>query len=167
MQITTAPNETLWYRHPAVDWNKQVLHLGNGFVGASFHGNVPEERISISEKSFWTGGPGDGVTPRYGIREGGRDVVDELRKLILAGRVEEADALASQRFMGDYSYFGGLSTLGHLSIKTGHDADSAKDYIRSLTPPTVTGMASYPASRSTYTPTIFLSYPYLVALASI
>ncbi|MFN7829905.1 MAG: glycoside hydrolase N-terminal domain-containing protein, partial [Armatimonadota bacterium] len=167
MQITTAPNETLWYRHPGFDWNKQVLHLGNGFVGASFHGNVPEERISISEKSFWTGGPGDGNTPRYGIREGGRDVVGELRKLILAGRIEEADALASQRFMGDYSYFGGLSTLGHLSIKTGHDADSAKDYIRSLHLPTATGMVSYASAGTTYTRTMFCSYTDRVLVVNI
>ncbi len=159
MQLTTAANETLWYRHPAVDWNKQVLHLGNGYVGASFYGDVPEERISISEKSFWTGGPGDGNTPRYGIRDGGRDVVGELRTLILAGRVEEADALASQRFMGDYSYFGGLSTLGHLSIKTGHDRDSAKDYVRSLHLPTATGTVSYTSAGTAYTRTMFCSYP--------
>lgn len=159
MQVSTAPNETLWYRHPAVDWNKQVLHLGNGFVGASFHGNILEERISISEKSFWTGGPADGTTPRYGIREGGRDVVAQLRNLILTGRIEEADALASQRFMGDYSYFGGLSTLGHLSIKTGHDTEKATDYIRALHLPTATGSVTYTVGGTKFTRTMVCSYP--------
>ena len=167
MQISTAPNETLWYRHAASDWNKQTLHLGNGYIGASFYGSIPEERISISEKSFWTGGPGDGNIPRYGIREGGRDVVGELRKLILAGRVEEADALASQRFMGDYTHFGGLSTLGHLSIKTGHDAESSKDYIRSLHLPTATGSVTYTNAGTTYTRTMFCSYPDRVLVINI
>ncbi|MFM7186456.1 MAG: glycosyl hydrolase family 95 catalytic domain-containing protein, partial [Armatimonadota bacterium] len=167
MQINTAPNETLWYRHPALDWNKQVLHVGNGFVGASFHGNVSEERISISEKSFWTGGPGDGTKPRYGIREGGRDVIGELRRLILTGKIEEADALASQRFMGDYSHFGGLSTLGHLSIKTGHDADASRDYIRSLHLPTAKGRVSYVSGGTTYTRTVFCSYPDRVLVVNI
>ena len=167
MQMSTAPNETLWYRHAATDWNKQALHLGNGFVGASFFGSIPEERISISEKSFWTGGPEDGTTPRYGIREGGRDVVGQLRKLILTGRIDEADALASQRFMGDYSYFGGLSTLGHLSIKTGHDAETSTDYIRSLHLPTATGSTSYSSSGTTYTRTMFCSYPDRVLVVNI
>ncbi|MDR0843975.1 MAG: glycoside hydrolase family 95 protein, partial [Tannerella sp.] len=34
------PDETIWYNYPAQDWNTQSLHLGNGYMGASFYGGV-------------------------------------------------------------------------------------------------------------------------------
>src|ERR1700677_1657637 len=51
------PNEVLWYTYPATYWNSQALHLGNGFMGASFFGGVDTEKIALTEGSVWSGGP--------------------------------------------------------------------------------------------------------------
>src|SRR4051812_43518503 len=48
----------LWYDKPAVDWEKEALPIGNGRMGAMVFGGVESERLQISEKSLWTGGPG-------------------------------------------------------------------------------------------------------------
>ena len=52
-----SPNETLWFTYPARNWSEQALHIGNGYMGASFYGDVEKERFDIAEKTFWTGGP--------------------------------------------------------------------------------------------------------------
>ena len=48
----------LWYDKPATDWEKEALPIGNGRIGAMVFGGVDTERLQISEKSLWTGGPG-------------------------------------------------------------------------------------------------------------
>jgi len=52
-----SPDQTLWFTYPATDWKTQALHVGNGYMGASFYGGVARERFDIAEKSFWAGGP--------------------------------------------------------------------------------------------------------------
>ena len=51
----------LWYESPAEDsyngWEKWSLPLGNGYMGASVFGGVEYERIQLTEKTFWSGGP--------------------------------------------------------------------------------------------------------------
>ena len=45
----------LWYNHPANDWEREALPLGNGRLGAMLFGSVPEERIQFNEESLWIG----------------------------------------------------------------------------------------------------------------
>ena len=52
-----SPDQTLWFTSPAENWAQQALHIGNGYMGASFYGSVNRERFDIAEKTFWTGGP--------------------------------------------------------------------------------------------------------------
>ena len=40
-----SPNETLWFTYPARNWSEQALHIGNGYMGASFYLSL----IHISE----------------------------------------------------------------------------------------------------------------------
>lgn len=48
-------NHKLWFKQPAKYWNSQALHLGNGFIGASFFGGVENEKFALTEGSIWTG----------------------------------------------------------------------------------------------------------------
>src|SRR6188768_2103092 len=48
----------LWYDKPATEWEKEALPIGNGRIGAMVFVGVQSERLQISEKSLWTGGPG-------------------------------------------------------------------------------------------------------------
>jgi alpha-L-fucosidase 2 len=157
-----ASNERIWFRHPGQAFDSQALHLGNGYFGASFYGGAKEERFQLAEKTFWTGGPGDETTNSYGIIAGGKDVVQELRRLIVSGNVKEADELAAKHFVGDYSQFGAFSTVGELSIAfDGHEAEP-QDYVRELDVGRSVARVSYQLGAVRYRREYFCSYPHRV-----
>jgi alpha-L-fucosidase 2 len=54
---------TLWYRHPAEDWQSQALPIGNGRLGTMIFGGAPGEHFQLNENSLWTGDEKD--TGRY------------------------------------------------------------------------------------------------------
>ena len=93
-------NSTLWYEYPAEDWRTQALHLGNGYMGASYYGGIASERFDITEESMWWGGPGENPEYNYGIREGANKYLKEIRELIVNGDVGKADELVQKHFTG-------------------------------------------------------------------
>src|SRR5262245_2001216 len=62
-----AETTLMWYDKPATDWEKEALPIGNGRMGAMVFGGVSSERLQISEKSLWTGGPGAEGGYDYGL----------------------------------------------------------------------------------------------------
>jgi len=46
---------TLWYRKPALNWEREALPVGNGNLGAMVFGGVAKERIQLNEHSLWSG----------------------------------------------------------------------------------------------------------------
>lgn len=152
-------NERIWFEYPGQEFNSQALHLGNGYFGASFYGGVKEERFQFAEKTFWTGGPAEDSSNPYGIIPGGRDHVQELRRLITAGNVQEADQLAARHFMGDYSRFGAFSTVGELSILFDGHTDAPDDYVRELDLSRSLARVSYKMGSVKYTREYFCSHP--------
>jgi alpha-L-fucosidase 2 len=85
--------DMLWYRKPASEWT-EALPVGNGRIGAMVFGGVAEERLQLNEDTLWGGGPYDPVNPQA------KDALPEVRKLIFAGRYDEAQKLASAKVMG-------------------------------------------------------------------
>lgn len=154
-----AANERIWFKYPGQEFNSQALHLGNGYFGASFYGGAKEERFQLAEKTFWTGGPADDTSNSYGIIPGGRDHVQELRRLITAGKVKEADELAAKHFMGDYSRFGAFSTVGELSIAFDGHAQDPQDYVRELDLSQSLARVSYRMGAVEFTREYFASHP--------
>ena len=73
-----SPDQTLWFTSPAENWAQQALHIGNGYMGASFYGSVNRERFDIAEKTFWTGGPHSLSDFKSPIIKGGKDKIDEI-----------------------------------------------------------------------------------------
>jgi alpha-L-fucosidase 2 len=152
-------NEIIWFRSPGEDWNTQALHLGNGYFGASVIGNIKQERFALGEKSFWTGGPVDSKGGRYGIIPGGKDAIEEVRRLILADRIKEADAITKEHRLGNYSAFGSLSTVGNLLLNfEGQDGDST-DYLRALDLRRAVAAIGYRLNGRHYRREYFCSYP--------
>lgn len=100
------PNETVWFRYPAKSWSEQALHIGNGYMGASFYGEVEKERLDIAEKTFWAGGPHAASDFNYGIIKGGKDKIATIRQLIVERRFAEADSLSRIYMTGDYTNYG-------------------------------------------------------------
>ena len=90
--ILAAQQLSLRYDTPAKEWT-EALPLGNGRLGAMLFGGVAEEHLQINEDTLWGGGPHDYTNPEAYSH------LSELRQLIFAGKVKEADEL-SAKMMG-------------------------------------------------------------------
>lgn len=100
----------LWYKQPAANWN-EALPIGNGRIGAMVFGNVTDERIQLNDDTIWAGAPKDRVNPKAFT------ALPEIRRLIFAGKNEEATKLANQSMMGVPDRIESYQTLGDLRIK--------------------------------------------------
>ncbi len=76
----------LWYDLPANKW-EEALPVGNGRLGAMVFGGHGEERITLNEETFWSGGPYSQVV------KGGAKVLPKIQQLIFEGKPIEAHKL--------------------------------------------------------------------------
>jgi len=76
----------LWYQQPAGKW-EEALPVGNGRLGAMVFGGTAEERLQLNESTLWGGLPHDYSNPGAGQH------LSELRRLIFAGKIPEAEKL--------------------------------------------------------------------------
>jgi alpha-L-fucosidase 2 len=84
----------LWYQTPAGgDWNR-ALPIGSGRLGAMIFGEVINERVQLNEDTIWHGGPRDRINPDALAN------LPEIRKLIFAGKLSEAEKLTDQALSG-------------------------------------------------------------------
>lgn len=158
-EIHISPDKTIWYTHPAKDWSTQCLHIGNGYMGGSFYGEVEKECFNIAEKTFWTGGPN--VTPHYnyGIIKGGKNEIGHIREAIIKGDITTADALARKHMMGNYEGFGYFSKVGELYIEFPNNGQPITDYIRGLDLEHALGFVQYKTGNIKYEREYLCSYP--------
>ncbi len=88
-QALPAPSATtLWFRQPAKVWT-EALPVGNGNLGGMVFGGVEHERIQLNEHSLWSG------HPVIEDSADARDVIAQMRKLLLEGKNAEADKLGA------------------------------------------------------------------------
>ena len=107
-------NSVLWYDKPATDWEKEALPLGNGRIGAMVFGGVDSERLQISEKSLWTGGPGSEGGYDYGLAPesqaalmksiGSKLLDDDIRNHVSYNKDEVLMPGRSVRFFANVKY---------------------------------------------------------------
>lgn len=105
---------TLWYDHPAADWEREGLPIGNGAMGAMLLGGVAEDDIQFNEKTLWTGGPGSSQGYDFGWPADSlvpalktvRDRIDRSKRL----EPEDVAAVLGHkaRGYGDYQSFGSV-----------------------------------------------------------
>lgn len=115
---------TLWYKQPAKNWN-EALPIGNGRIGGMVFGGVSHETIQLNDDTLWEGAPSDRINPK--AKEG----LDEVRKLIFAGKNKEASELAGRTMMGVPDRIESYQTLGDLHLKWTGEA-MPTNYRRSL-----------------------------------
>jgi alpha-L-fucosidase 2 len=142
----------LWYRTPATDW-VQALPVGNGRLGAMIYGRVREETISLNEDTIWYGGAQDRSNPD-GIRH-----LTEIRRLLFAGRVNEAQHLARMALTSNPKYFGPYQPLGDLQLFFADHDGEMEYYRRQLDLDTGIVTISYKLNGVTYTREIWCSAP--------
>ena len=82
----------IFYDQPAAAW-PDALPVGNGRLGAMVFGNTAKERLQLNEETVWMGERRDRNNPQAGR-------TPEVRALLMAGKVHEAEALAAQVMMG-------------------------------------------------------------------
>lgn len=152
LPLTSSAQELkLWYTSPAGQW-EEALPIGNGHMGAMIFGGVVNERIQFNQDTLWTGQPHDYV------RQGARDHLEEIRRLIFQGRSAQAVPIVLRHFLSDpirqkaYQPFGDL----HLYF-AGHD--NATDYRRELDLDSALASVSYQVGGVSYRRELFASYP--------
>ena len=112
----------LWYDTPASCW-LEALPLGNSKIGAMVFGGIEVEEIGLNEETFWSGKPHNNNNP------GAYAYMDEIRRLVLEGREDEADALIAEKVL--MKPFGmKFLSAGSLLIDFGHK--EATGYMREL-----------------------------------
>ena len=82
----------LWYRQPAIKW-EEALPLGNGRLGAMVFCGVQTERLQINEDTIWAGEKRDRNNPE------GAHSIPEVRRLLMEGKVKEAEVLAEKNII--------------------------------------------------------------------
>lgn len=143
----------LWYRQPANPqaW-EEALPVGSGRLGAMVFGGTAQERIQFNEDTLWTG------RPRDYVREGAREHLDEIRRLIFEGKLDEAAQLFRAKMISDpvrqkaYQPFGDV----HLDF-AGHE--QVEDYYRELDIDSAIATTRYRVGAITFTREVFASYP--------
>lgn len=141
---------SLRYDAPAKQWT-EALPLGNGRIGATLFGGVREEHLQINEDTLWGGGPHDYTNP------GAYAHLAELRALIFAGKVEEADELTAN-MMGIPKMLMPYQPFCDLYLRFDGDGP-VQGYLRELDLQKAVTTVSYRQGGIEYRRETFISYP--------
>jgi alpha-L-fucosidase 2 len=158
-------NTVLWYDKPATDWEKEALPIGNGRMGAMVFGGVDSERLQISEKSLWTGGPGSEGGYDFGLpAESQAELMRSIGKQLLDGAQLKPEDVAKQLGRKMHNY-GDYQSFGDLIIERETDGTPLSDYRRELDLDTATARVSFKQGGAGYRREYFVSYPDQVLVA--
>lgn len=142
---------TLWYRQPAREW-LESLPLGNGRLGATVFGGVDHERIQLNENTIWSGAPYDPANPDAPA------ALPEIRRLLFAGKQQEAEELTLKSAMGKPLRMSNYQTLGSLALDFPDDG-VVSNYRRSLDIDQAIATTRYTRGGVSYTREVFSSRP--------
>jgi len=158
-------NTILWYDKPATDWEKEALPIGNGRIGAMVFGGVDSERLQISEKSLWTGGPGSEGGYDFGLpADSQADLMRSVGKQLLDGAQLKPEDVAKQLGRKMHNY-GDYQSFGDLIIERETDGTPVSDYRRELDLDTAIARVSFKQGGAGYRREYFVSYPDQVLIA--
>lgn len=141
----------LLFDQPSLRFN-EGLPIGNGRLGAVVTGGLPEKHLLLNEETVWYGGPRDRNNPdaiRY---------INQIRRLMRAGSVREAQRLAVMALTGVPESQRHYSTLGMVVLDFFHDG-TVEDYQRMLDFNTAVVTERYRSAGVTFTLEAFASQP--------
>ena len=110
----------LFFEQPAATW-PDALPVGNGRLGAMIFGGTAKERLQLNEETVWMGEKRDRNNPQASR-------TPEVRELLMAGKVHEAEALAQQVMMGTPQRLPCYQTLGDLWLEFDDVPAEVSDY---------------------------------------
>jgi alpha-L-fucosidase 2 len=125
--------------------------VGNGRIGAMVFGGIEDERLQINESTLWGGNPHDYTNPEAYSH------LDEVRRLIFAGKVDEAEK-AAESLMGKPRMLMPYQPFCDVRLRfPGHG--QATEYHRELNLEDAIAETSYKAGFATFRREVFVSYP--------
>ena len=113
----------LWYKEPAKCWD-EALPIGNGRLGAMVFGEPQVDYYQLNEESMWYGKPIDRLNPDSLAH------LEEVRTLLLAGYIPEAEELLKHTFSGTPQSQRPYQSLGDLNLY--HAIEDYDTYTRTL-----------------------------------
>ncbi|MFD1163722.1 glycoside hydrolase family 95 protein [Hwangdonia seohaensis] len=140
--------DMLWYEQPATKW-MEALPVGNGRLGAMVFGNTNQERIQLNEDSMWPG------AADWEDFKGNPKDLEEIRRLIKNGNIQEADKLIVEKFSLK-SIVRSHQTMGDLFIDF-HQKKEVENYRRALNLDDALATVSYTSEGDTYSQKVFAS----------
>ena len=158
----------LWYNEPATDWMTEALPIGNGEIGGMVFGSVPRERIQITEKTLWSGGPGSHPEYNGGNRPGAHKYLPAVRELLAEGKYDKAHQLATRELTGiihkegslnDAGDYGAQQPFGDLYVECSHP-EEVSGYCRDLDISNALANVRYESGGVNYRREYFASYPH-------
>ena len=145
------PQYRLHYQEPAAAW-PDALPVGNGRLGAMVFGNPQHERIQLNEETVWMGGPRDRNNPQAARTA-------EVRALLMAGKVHEAEVLAKQVMMGIPDRMPCYQTLGDLWLDFEGIPADVQNYRLELDLDQAIATTTFKVGDSQFTREVFSSAP--------
>lgn len=142
----------LSYQQPAFEW-VQALPVGNGRLGAMVYGGIQQEVLQLNEDTVWAGGPYDPANPE------GLAAMQEGRRLIFAGKGEEAAKLLHAKFNGKPNRGLQYQPLGRLLLDFPQSTAPVTNYNRTLDLDSAIARTSYEINGVTYTREVFATAP--------
>ncbi|KAH7303450.1 Six-hairpin glycosidase-like protein [Stachybotrys elegans] len=151
--VIANPDARLWYQSPATQWT-DALPVGNGFIGAMIFGDPVSERIQVNEDSVFSGGY------RSRINQNALEVLPEVRELLAAGRVSDAERLALVGLSGTPEATRHYETLGDMRFEFENTRDyNRNSYQRWLDLDTAVAGVNFTAGGTTIRREMFASFP--------
>lgn len=142
----------LWYSKPAKYWD-EALPIGNGRLGGMVYGGIDREEIQLNEESLWSGKSIDRINPDCLTH------LPEIRKLLLEGKIHEAEQLAVYTMSGIPQSQRSYQTLGELIMIRDFESDTFQNYKRELDLSTATVQTTWEMENTIYLQEVFTSYP--------
>lgn len=152
----------VWLGTPATQFF-EATPLGNGRLGATLFGGVTEERIVLNESGMWSG------SVQQADRADAASALPEIRRLLLAGRNAEAEALVNAHFTcagsgsgkgaGANVPYGCYQTLGDLRLSFPATESPTTHYRRELDLADAVCRISYEQDGISYRREAFVSAP--------
>lgn len=156
------PDVTLYFKKPAAIF-EEALPLGNGTLGAMIGGNPNTDRITLNEKTLWSGGVQDAD------HADAHTHLKQIQDFLLDGQNKEAQSLLQKQFIskgagsglgnGKDVPFGCFQTFGDLWIRWKDTTAAYTDYSRKLDISKAKAITSWKRKKVTYSQEALISIP--------
>ena len=140
---------SLWYRQPAAQW-VEALAIGNGRLGAMVFGGIERERLQLNEDTLWAAGPYDPSNTNA------LAALPEARRLVFAGRYQEAEKLIQANMMARPLREMPYQPVGDLLLDF-PETQQVENYRRDLNLDRAVATTRYTAGGVTFTREVFAS----------